>query len=103
MFMNVLPIGEARRRLPELVRKVAQGHPPVGIGRRGKVEVVLSAAPPAAQAKRRPLRGLIRLVDEDLQGADAEILQMFRASLARTSEQLEPVRRVERRTRTPKR
>jgi prevent-host-death family protein len=69
MYMKVLPIGEARRRLPELVRRVALTQEPIGIGRRGNVEAVL--VPPSAAARatveRKPLVGLVELIG----GADA--------------------------------
>jgi hypothetical protein len=88
MCMKVLPIGEARRRLPELVRKVAGGHPPVAIGRRGRIEAML-AAPDVALAgvRRRPLRGLLEVVgsQEDLDKAQREIRGEIEASLERTA------------------
>jgi len=100
--MSVLPIGEARRRLPELVRKVAAGHPPVAIGRRGHVEAVLVApiAAPHRQVERRPLRGLLTLVGSDtaLERAQDDIRRLVAASLERTARQLQgPVRRTRRR------
>ncbi len=83
----VIPLGEARRRLPELVRKVAEGHPPITIGRRGRPEAVLMPLGTPTAATRRPLSGLIELVDrsEALDGAETQIREQFAASLERTS------------------
>ncbi|MBI4701145.1 MAG: type II toxin-antitoxin system Phd/YefM family antitoxin [Deltaproteobacteria bacterium] len=90
--MSVLPIAEARRRLPELVHKVAAGHPPIAIGRRGRPEAVI-AAPGAVRPvrPRRSLRGLARLVGdaEGLDQAQAELLAALQASLARTARQID--------------
>ncbi len=63
MYMAVLPIGEARRRLPDLVRKVAAGHPPVLIGRRGRAEAAI-VAPSSIEkpVERRSLQGRMRIV-----------------------------------------
>lgn len=88
MSMKVLPIGEARRRLPELVRKIAEGHAPVAIGRRGRSEAVL--APPesvAAPVRRRPLQGLMKIVGtpDDLERGRAELRRDIERSLARTA------------------
>src|SRR5688572_5346082 len=41
MYMKVLRVSEARAGLPSLIRKVASGHPPIAIGRRGKAEAWL--------------------------------------------------------------
>jgi len=73
--MKPLPIGEARKRLPELVRKVASGHAPIPIGRRGRCEVILAPAAMAADAvARRPLQGLVQIV-----GSWDEVKQTRRA------------------------
>jgi prevent-host-death family protein len=61
---KVIPVGEARRRLPELVRKVASGHEPVTIGRRGRPEVVLLAAGSLGACEMTPLPGLVQLVGD---------------------------------------
>jgi prevent-host-death family protein len=86
MSKRVVPIGEARRRLPELVRKVAGGHPPIAIGRRGRAEAVLSGAPAVAPA-RRPLVGLIELVGswEDVELAHEEIREAIETGLEDTA------------------
>jgi prevent-host-death family protein len=91
--MTVLPIGEARRRLPELVRKVAEGHPPVAIGRRGKVEAVLSAPRASLETRRVPLSGLVTILDDDFEAADRELLEMFASSVARTAREIGSPRR----------
>jgi len=85
--MNVLPIGEARRRLPELVRKVAGGHAPIAIGRRGRCEAILAAAALEPKAVvRRPLQGLVEIIGaEDWEGASAEIRNDIDRSLERTA------------------
>ena len=86
--MTVLPIGEARRRLPELVRKVASGHAPIMIGRRGRCEAVLA---PAAAARdtvaRRPLQGLVEIIGrwKDVEQAREDIRKEIEASLDRTA------------------
>jgi len=86
--MKVLPIGEARRRLPELVRKVATGHSSIAIGRRGRCEAVL--VPPSTAAtpiQRRPLQGLMTLVGtaDDLERERAGLRREIKRSLERTS------------------
>ncbi len=86
--MNVLPISEARRRLPELVRKVAAGHAPVAIGRRGRCEAMLAAAGVARGAiARKPLQGLIEILDswEDVERTQADIRANLGESLDRTA------------------
>jgi len=88
MSMKVLPIGEARRRLPELVRRIADGHAPVAIGRRGRPEAVL--APPGSvttPTRRRPLRGLMKIVGtpDDLERGRAELRRDIEHSLERTA------------------
>jgi prevent-host-death family protein len=85
--MKVLPIGEARRRLPELVRKVAAGHSSIAIGRRGRCEAVL--VPPSAAAspvQRRPLQGLMTIVgtSDDLDRGRAGLRREIERSLERT-------------------
>ncbi|TMB18631.1 MAG: type II toxin-antitoxin system Phd/YefM family antitoxin [Deltaproteobacteria bacterium] len=88
MCMTVLPIGEARRRLPELVRKVAGGHAPILIGRRGRCEAILAAAAGARDAVvRRPLEGLVEIVGawKDVERAQEEIRNEIAASLDRTA------------------
>jgi prevent-host-death family protein len=86
--MRVLAIGEARRRLPELVRRVAEGEAPVAIGRRGRPEVVL-ALPTAVdpETKKVPLRGLLRIVGswEDMERAQHDIRRDLDAGLDRTA------------------
>jgi prevent-host-death family protein len=84
MYMNVLPIAEARRRLPELVRKVAAGHPPIAIGRRGAVEALIVPAGTAMPVPRRPLRGLIKILG-DLEAGSAEITELFEEGLRRSA------------------
>jgi prevent-host-death family protein len=91
MCMKVLPIAEARRRLPELVRKVSQGHAPVLIGRRGRPEAVLAVAGAAVVTpKRRPLRGLIELRGslEDLDRAQEEIRREIAQAVDRSAAEL---------------
>jgi prevent-host-death family protein len=84
MYMTVLPMAEARRRLPELVRKVAAGHPPIGIGRRGSIEVLLVPAGTKAPVRRQPLRGLLEIVG-DLESGSAEITGLLEEGLRRSS------------------
>ena len=82
--MKVLPIGEARKRLPELVRKVASGHGPIAIGRRGRCEAVLApAAGLASRIERRPLRGLVEVLGDwsDVEAAERRIHAEIEASL----------------------
>ena len=86
--MRALPIGEARRRLPELVRRVAAGHRTVAIGRGGRAEVMLvPAASQALDLERRPLKGLIEIVGtvEDLQAGQRQLRRDVDASLTRTA------------------
>jgi len=85
--MKVLPIGEARRRLPELVRKVAAGHSSIAIGRRGRCEAILM--PPSAAAppiQRRPLQGLMTIVgtSDDFERERAGLRREIERSLERT-------------------
>jgi prevent-host-death family protein len=86
--MRVLGVAEARSRLPELIRKVAGGHPPIPIGRRGRPEVVL-AAPSTARpnVERRSLAGLVEVVGswDELERAQEEIRLEMSASLDRTA------------------
>lgn len=88
MCMKVVGIAEARRRLPQLVRAVADGHGPVYVGRRGRAEVVLtvpSAAP--APPQRRELAGLVAIVSHDaLVEGRAEIRAQVADGLARKAE-----------------
>jgi prevent-host-death family protein len=95
--MKVLPIGEARQRLPELVRKITAGHPPIPIGRRGRPEAVLVPATSAASAppQRRPLRGMLELVGgpDDLDRTQEEIRRLLAGSLDRSARQVVPPRR----------
>lgn len=101
--MKVLPIGEARRRLPELVRRVADGDGPVAIGRRGRSEAVL--APPSAVTapiQRRPLQGLMKIVGTPghLERGRTELRREVEHSLERTARMLvAPARPPRRRTR----
>jgi prevent-host-death family protein len=86
--MKALPIGEARKRLPELVRRVVEGRSAVAIGRRGRPEVMLVPAGSLAQvAKRRPLQGLIEIVgsDEDLERSQRQLRADIEVSLDRTA------------------
>jgi prevent-host-death family protein len=88
MSMKALPIGEARRRLPELVRRVAQGQRTVTIGRGGRPEVMLvpagSATPPVA---RRPLQGLVEIIgsEDDFERGRHQLRRDLDASLRRTA------------------
>lgn len=97
MNMKVLPIGEARQRLPELVRKIAAGHPPIHIGRRGRLEAMLVSAASAASApaQRLPLRGLLELVGEpdDLQRTQEDIRRLLAESLERSAREVVSPRR----------
>jgi prevent-host-death family protein len=68
---RVIPIGEARRRLPELVRKIASGDEPVTIGRRGRPEVVLLPAGSSGACEMSPLPGLVQLVGDVEEGSRA--------------------------------
>lgn len=86
--MSVLPIGEARRRLPELVRRVARGGGPVRIGRRGRCEAMLvSAGAEHERTTRRPLGGLAEILGswDDLIRAEDDIRRDVDASLERTA------------------
>src|SRR5262245_43224705 len=91
MSMKVLPIGGARRRLPELVRRVAEGHATVAIGRRGRCEAVL-VAPGVAERRleRRSLIGLVEVVGtpDDLDRGRAELRREIDVSLERTARML---------------
>src|SRR5262245_21572458 len=103
MYMSsVLSISAARRRLPELVRKVVRGHPPIAIGRRGKVEAMIVTPANISSPPRKALRGLIDLVDQGLEGADAEIERLFAIGLERAARDLSvprPARGVRKRGR----
>jgi antitoxin (DNA-binding transcriptional repressor) of toxin-antitoxin stability system len=88
MSMKALPIGEARKRLPELVRQVAQGRRTVAIGRGGRPEVMLVPVGAAALAvTRRPLRGLVEIVgsERDLVRGQHRLRRIVDASLERTA------------------
>jgi prevent-host-death family protein len=88
MSMKALPIGEARRRLPELVRRVAGGQGSVAIGRGGRPEVMLvPAGTPAKGVARRPLSGLVEIVgsEDDLEHGQNELRGALEASLKRTA------------------
>jgi prevent-host-death family protein len=88
MSMKALPIGEARRRLPELVRRVAGGHGSVTIGRGGRPEVMLvPAGTPARGVARRPLVGLVEIVEneDDIERGQKELRGVIEASLKRTA------------------
>ena len=88
MSMRALPIGEARKRLPELVRRVAQGHRPIAIGRNGRPEVMLVPAGAVTLAvERRPLRGLVEIVggESDLEGGQQQLRCDIHSSLERTA------------------
>jgi prevent-host-death family protein len=104
--MKVLAIGEARKRLPELVRKVAEGHAPIPIGRRGRCEAVLAPASGAAiSVRRRPLQGLVEIVGSwsDVERAQKVLRRRIEVSLDRTARLIAgepfrvPVRRRRRR------
>jgi len=103
--MKVLPIGEARRRLPELVRQLAGGHAPIAIGRRGRCEAILAPATGVGHTPvRRPLQGLVEIVGtwEDVERARDEIRQEIERSLDRTARIIAgklPRRRTSRRRR----
>jgi len=86
--MKALPIGEARRRLPELVRRVAGGHGSVAIGRGGRPEVMLvPAGTPARGVTRRPLPGLVEIVgsEDDFERGGKKLRGVIEASLRRTA------------------
>jgi hypothetical protein len=92
LCMKVLGIAEARRRLPELVRRVSEGRGAVYLGRRGKPEVMLtvpgsqSAAPP-----RRSLVGLVEIVgNDDLIEARAALRAHLTAALEQRAARLDP-------------
>jgi len=88
MSMKALPIGEARKRLPELVRQVAQGQRTVAIGRSGRPEVMLVPAAAATLAvSRRPLQGLVEIVgtERDLVRGQVRLRRDLAASLERTT------------------
>ena len=92
MSMKALPIGEARRRLPELVRRVAQGQRTVAIGRNGRAEVMLVPAGAATLAvKRRPLQGLVEIVgtERDLDRSQQRLRRDLDTSLERTARLIE--------------
>jgi prevent-host-death family protein len=101
--MSVLPIAEARRRLPELVRKVAEGHPPFVLGRRGRPEAVLTG--PALAERTTPLRPLVGLIEilgswEEVEKAEERLRAAVAESLDRTARELEaPAGRARRRAR----
>jgi prevent-host-death family protein len=88
MSIPVVPLAEARRRLPELVRKVAGGHPPIPIGRRGRVEAVLVPPGHARAVVRRPLQGLVEVIGGPaaLHAAEEEIRRQVKESLQRTAQ-----------------
>ncbi len=88
MSMKALPIGEARRRLPELIRRVAGGQGTVTIGRGGRPEVMLvPAGTPAQRVVRRPLKGLVEIVgsEEDLEHGQQQLRGAIEESLKRTA------------------
>lgn len=92
MYMKVLPIGEARRRLPELVRSLARGgQPPITIGRRGKPEAILTSAVPERRPEKKPLRGLIELLSdwEDVGQTESELREERARSVLRTEREIE--------------
>lgn len=100
--MTVIAIAEARRRLPELVRKIVEGHPPIIIGRRGRPEAVLAVPAVAAKAvKRRPLVGLGKLVGtpQELRRTGEQMVAEMEGNLDRTARLIEegPTRRKRRR------
>ena len=86
--MKALPIGEARRRLPELIRRVAGGQGSVAIGRGGRPEVMLvPAGTPAQGVARRPLAGLVEIVGsgDDFEHGQQGLRGAIEASLNRTA------------------
>jgi prevent-host-death family protein len=87
MCMKALPIGEARRRLPELVRRVAQGQRTVAIGRGGRPEVMLVPVGSATAVPRRPLQGLVEIVgsDDDFERGRQLLRRDLDASLKQTA------------------
>lgn len=89
MYMSgpVIPMAEARRRLPELVRKVAEGHAPIAIGRRGRMEAVIARAGTPEPVAKRPLRGLIRIMGggDSLERANEDLRRVVEESLERTA------------------
>jgi prevent-host-death family protein len=99
MIMKALSIGEARRRLPALVRQVAEQHRSVTIGRRGRAEVALVPIGTAAPIAHLPLKGLAEIVggEEELERGWQELRHDIAASLDRTARTLrEPPRRARR-------
>jgi prevent-host-death family protein len=94
MYMKVLPMSEARRRLPELVRRVVGGQPPIVIGRRGRAEALLSRAPVEAPV-RRSLVGLVEVIasDDELEAAHAQLRGDIDRGLAETERLLTAPRR----------
>ncbi len=89
MSMKALPIGEARRRLPELIRRVAGGQGTVVIGRGGRPEVMLVPAGTLAQrVARRPLKGLVEIVGSggDLERGQQQLRGAIEESLKRTGD-----------------
>jgi antitoxin (DNA-binding transcriptional repressor) of toxin-antitoxin stability system len=91
MYMKVIPIGEARRRLSRLVRSIAGGSPPVAIGRRGKVEAILTAPDAPTTVRPLTLKGMFRLIGppEDLQCATEELRREAEESIRRTARYVE--------------
>ena len=88
MSMKAIPIGEARRRLPELIRRVAGGQGTVAIGRGGRPEVMLvPAGTPAQRTARRSLAGLVEIVgsEDDFERGQQELRGTIEASLKRTA------------------
>jgi prevent-host-death family protein len=100
MSMKALPIGEARRRLPELVRRVAAGQRAVAIGRGGRPEVMLVPASTRSMLiARRPLKGLVEIVgsDEDLAHGQRLLRRDIETSLQRTARLISDPPRARRR------
>ena len=88
MSMKALPIGEARRRLPELVRRVAAGQRAVAIGRGGRPEVMLVPASTRSMLiARQSLKGLVEIVgsDEELAHGQRLLRRDIERSLQRTA------------------
>jgi hypothetical protein len=99
MLMKALPIGEARRRLPALVRQVTERHRSVTIDRRGRAEVALVPVGSAAPVAHLPLKGLAEIVGggEEMERGWQELRRDIAASLERTARVLrEPPRRARR-------
>ena len=91
MAADVLPIGEARKRLSALVERVARGGRPVAIGRYGRERAVLLGAEQYAEltgrSKRRPptttIEGSLKLTctPEELAAESREVGRLWLAGM----------------------